>query len=151
MYSSNGEQPKSFSSANKGSCNSTLLFVSVTIPAFRLSPVSMPVKRHNKGIQTRSRFTVLFSNRRARVFLKPQKDICSKVFTTATYYANSKAFNKRFMGCHVQKMIKICIRPMKNRTASRGMENPATFPLCYKSGCCLRAELLTGPLRAEQK
>lgn len=105
----------------------------------------MPVKRHNKGIQTWSRFTVVFSKRRPRVFLKQQKNICSTVFTTAKYYANSKAFNKRFMGCHVQKMIKICIRPMKNGTGRRGMEKPATFRLYCKSGCCLWAELLTVP------
>lgn len=40
-------------------------------------------------------------------------------------------------------MIKICIRPMKNRTGRRRMEKPATFPLYCKSGCCLWAEHLT--------
>lgn len=133
MYSSNGKKPNGFSPANKGLCNSTLHFVSVTIPMFRLSSISMPVKRHNKGIQTQSRFTVLFSNRRVRVLLKPQKHICSKVFTTAKYYTNSKAFKERVRGCHAQRMIKICIRPMKSGAGNSGMEKAATSLLLQSS------------------
>lgn len=97
----------------------------VTIPVFQLSSVSMPVKRHNKGIQTQSRLTVLFSNRRVRVLLKPQKNICSKVFTTAKYYANSKVLKERVRSGHAQRIIKICIRPMKNGAGNSGMEKAA--------------------------
>lgn len=133
------KKPNGFSPANKGLQNSTLHFVSVTVSVFQLSPVSMPVKRHNKGIQTQSRFTVftvVFSNRRVRVLLKPQKNICSKSFTTAKYCANSKAFKERVRASHAQRMIKICIRLMKNgagKFRNRKSSNLSAAPewLCY--------------------
>lgn len=127
------KKPNGFSPANKGLWNSTLHFVSVTVPVFQLSPVSMPVKRHNKGIQTQSRFTVFFSNRRVRVLLKPQKNICSKGFTTAKYYANSKAFKERVRASHARRMIKICIRLMKNGAGNSAIEK-AAISLLLQSG-----------------
>lgn len=130
------KKPNGFSPANKGLQNSTLHFVSVTVSVFQLSPVSMPVKRHNKGIQTQSRFTVFtvfFSNRRVRVLLKPQKNICSKSFTTAKYCANSKAFKERVRASHAQRMIKICIRLMKNGAGNSGIEK-AAISLLLQSG-----------------